>query len=315
MRAAQLALVALAAQGCTQLFDPCFGPAQHVKDLRVLAVRADPPEVLYDPNASGAPPVQLTLLVANPNVLDSHFVAGTVCPPTDDRRCPPGSLQLPVAKGRPGEIALTASVPSDLIQAAIAADPLHGYGGVQLQFDFTVTPPLGPPANASKLVVFSENKPGYVPNHGIEVPALRIQRKDQPVAFVGAADLLQVIVGEFIGVTPVLQPGAGAAQAQEAFATVDLSGKTVELREHVSYQLYSTLHARFLEETADEPAPGDPSPADGLVTFEPTFQYQGTLYVVARDGRGGEAWLAVNWVAIDIRFDDRKSDLEVQCAQ
>ena len=300
---------------CTAQFDPCFTPVQHVKDLRVLGVRADPPEVLFDPAGDLPPPVLLRALVIDPGQTDDLAVSGVLCAPTDDHLCPPGSMAIQPGVGRPGDIGLVAQASRELLDAARDADPLKGFGGIRLQLELRVRASFGRKASASKLLVYSPQAPGYVPNHGLEIDALAVTRSGEPSGFVTQSGGLSLLVGTYVGLTPLLSPGRGGSQAQEEYDVVDLSGRRVHLVEHVSYSFFSTLHARFKADTVEEPPASATPAADGLAQFRATFQSSGKLYVVARDGRGAEAWLYSDWDAVDQRVDEMKVSYEIECSQ
>ena len=52
----------------------------------------------------------------------------------------------------------------------------------------------------------------------------------------------------------------------------------------------------FLDRGPDEPIDGV-APPDGLTRFTADGPGNGTLWIVIRDGRGGETWLTFPWVA------------------
>jgi hypothetical protein len=100
----------------------------------------------------------------------------------------------------------------------------------------------------------------------------------------------------------------------EEYEAVDFSGAVVRVRERVTYSFYGTpaLHVGHLDFTkrggggivvyrgdddyeADEPEPGTPDPPMGLMWVTPVARGGGaaTLWIVARDSRGGVAWRKV----------------------
>jgi hypothetical protein len=326
---ARWAAAALCASGCSTYYDPCFAPQGQVRDLRVLAVRADPPEALADLEGGFVERVEMKVLFGS--IDDLHLpvaVTAQLCMPTDDLQCPPDALV--VARGSAYPIAsFHVDAPADLLTAALAADKLHGYGGIRLQLDVTApADPGGAPVHASKLLIYTPPAPGRTPNHGLEVPALRVLRDDGSVGELRNAEMLGVDVSSTVGLRPLLAPGPGGTDAVEQYTVVDLTGRTVVLREHVTYTFYVTPHNYFGEfvngvatfrsdankngDVADEPAPGTPDPPRGLVRLTPVNASAGRLWVVARDGRGGEAFLSLPLTTNDTR-GGRKAALEVEC--
>ena len=76
------ALPLLLAIGCT----PSFEAASEIRDLRVLAVQAEPPEAQYD--AASVDPVHLRILAVDPPRKNNFaLMKWDICAPTDSRRC------------------------------------------------------------------------------------------------------------------------------------------------------------------------------------------------------------------------------------
>jgi hypothetical protein len=314
MRAPCAAAVLLSLCGaCTTQFDPCFPTAQKIRDLRVLGVRADPPEVVFDWAQPAPDPVRISLLAVDPFGTDDFKATATLCAPTDDRRCPPGSLQLTPTQGSTDELFFDVVPPLQLLRDALAADPLAGYGGIRLQLDVAVQSVLNQGVHASKLLLYTPAAPGYVPNHAFDLSGIVLARRGPALKLYPdkGADIFDV--GEKVGVLPILAPAPGMPVAIEQYDVVDLAGHSSHLTERFSYAFFSTRHLKFDADTADQPPPGISPPVTGLLQFELTAQAQGTFYVVARDGRGAEAWITFDWTAMDERLDDKPRNLEVDC--
>jgi len=310
---AALAALALLGAGCEQYFDPCFATAQQVKDLRVLALRADPPEAVFDPGGGGVPEVVVTALVVDPaGDPDDVLAVARFCPSTDDRRCPPDAPAVGVIESVRGVFRFTVRATHAMLAAALDADPLRGYGGIRLQVDLELAASFGRRLSATKLLLYSPAAPGYVPNHGLEIVGLHLLRGGLPAGDAGPGTSLELIAGEWLGIIPELAPGDGASMPAEEFEVVDLSGKRARLREHLSYSLYSTPHGRFTADTADQPPDGTTPSFAGLVRFMPTQQARGTFYVVVRDGRGAVAWLSLDWGAVEPN-EGRQPNRELGC--
>jgi hypothetical protein len=328
MRAPFALCAMLLAGGCTTYYDPCFAPQGQVKDLRVLGIRADPPEATADLGSGTVAQVTVSVLLGNPaEGIAPIPMTASLCPPTDDHRCPEGSLVVARLAAYP-TASFAVDAPADLLRAALAADPLRGYGGIHVQLDLAVAPGLGVAvSHASKLLIYSPPDPGHVPNHGLEIPALRILRDGLAVQQLKPGDSFDLNVGDSAGLRPVIAPGPGGTEAAELYTVVDLSGRTVTQREQITYSFYVTPHSVFGQlfngvsipnfarnaqaDVADEPAPGTPDPPNGLVRLTSVGRSVGRLWVVARDGRAGEAWISVILVSEDLR--GQAGQLEFEC--
>ena len=116
---------------------------------------------------------------------------------------------------------------------------------------------------------------------------------------------IELPVSETVWLRPLLSPGA-----QETYQVTDLAGRTVQLTERISYSFFTMPHAQYGplgrpvagSDVADEPAPGDPVPERGLVTLTALAAASSRLWLVARDGRGGEAW-----ASLAVQMPDRRN--------
>lgn len=283
MRFLFLAAVALAGASCT----PSFQAQSDLRDLRVLAIRTDPPEALVDLDKGTVDDVRATVLVVDPAPRAQGRMTGHLCFPTDSRRCDKGpSMPLPLVTHPIGStFSYLIQIPASLVRAALQDDKLKGLGGirVQLSIDLDDGDPMGP-VSAAKLLVYSKND--HVPNHVPAIESLQLTRRGERVGTVAPGQVLQLSRGVAVGLRPVLAPGS-----IEEYDTTDLSGKLVHLREQLSYAFYVTPGAEVDRETASEPLDGN-APPDGLTRIDSLAAVtNGTLWVVVRDGRGGESWI------------------------
>jgi hypothetical protein len=205
----------------------------------------------------------------------------------------------------PVEIPL--AIAPEQIRAARAADPLAGYGGVRIQVEVQARMD-GVTATASKLVLFTPAAPGVVPNHGFSVTGFAASDgKIYP-----DEGILELPVGQTIGLRPLLAPAPGFSEPAETYEVIDLTGRTVRLRERISYAFFTLPHAQYGplghpvagSDVADEPGPGDPQPEGGLVKLTALAKSGGRIWVVARDGRGAEAW-----ASLTVHMPDRRDCL------
>lgn len=279
----------LAGAGCT----PNFASASEVTDLRVLAVQAEPPEALFDAQGN-VQDVHLRILAVDPARSGFATMTASLCAPTDSRRCESGPrFDLPRSTRDQGT-EFAASVPGALIAPVIAfaqsSDKLKGLNGIRIMFALAVADgdPSSPVA-ADKTLVYS--KAGTAPNHNPQMTGLALTIDGAPEGGAAPGQPLQLRLGISYGVRPLL-----AADARENYDTTDLRGNLVHLREPAAYAFFTTAGAEFDRDTADEPVDGI-APPDGLVRLRAVRVASGTLWVVVRDGRGGESWLAIPWTA------------------
>ncbi|HEY6909462.1 MAG TPA: hypothetical protein VI356_08845 [Myxococcales bacterium] len=275
MRAAALLLLLAA---CT----PDFAAPSDVTDLRVLAVQAEPPEARFDPDSGVAGPVAVRVLAVDPSRdAGPESLQLQICGPTDSRRCDQG----PVIDA--GTLPLSFTLPPIQATALLGNDKLGGFDGIRVQLSFSLDDGSGP-VHGDKVVIYS---PITAPCPANRNPAmsgvqLTIAGADAGVLSPGTTLLRET---EY-GVRPEL-----SHDAQEDYCTVDLRGNLVHLREQAHYAFFTGPGGEFDRDTADEPLDGG-APPDGLSRFIPHAD-AGTVWIVVRDGRGGESWLTLPWTA------------------
>jgi hypothetical protein len=278
------ALVVLAILSSSLACTPDFAAASDVTDLRVLAVQAEPPEAQFDPDAGTAQPVSVRVLAVDPTsdagVQSMHL---DVCGPTDSHRCDQGpSFDA-------GTVPLAFTLPSFDPRLVLGNDKLGDYGGIHVQLSFSLDDgsPRGP-VHASKIVVYSPVTAPCPPNHNPLLQDVRLTIAGADAGLLDPAAPLQI--GTEYGMRPELQDGG-----QEVYCTVDLQGRLVTLTEQAQYSFFTLPGGEFDRDTADEPLDGG-APPDGLARFTPHAD-AGTIWIVVRDGRGGESWMDWSWTA------------------
>jgi hypothetical protein len=284
-----LVLAIASSLACT----PDLESVEVVRDLRVLAVAAEPPEAAIDLSTGKVDPVTVTVLATDPSPRAPLTASGDLCFPTDSERCD-GVASTPIGPARViQEVpSWTLQVPPQVALSAIQQDDLKGFGGVRVQLSLDVADgdPHGP-VFAAKLLLFSP--PGTDRNHNPHIASLDLTRDSAPAGALQPGDRLSLTVGVAMGIRPRLADGEGGA---ETYRTVDLSGNNVTLTESPRYSFFTTDGGDLDESTADEPLPGA-NPPDGLVRLTALSKGSGTFWIVVRDGRGGVGWLAVGFDA------------------
>jgi hypothetical protein len=288
------------AAACT----PSFAAPSEVSDLRVLAVQTEPPEAQFDQQGSGSnvaisnvDDVRVRILAVDPSRPGSFMtLVASLCAPTNSRRCEKGPrFDLPRATRNTGE-EFYATVPGPLLLPVIgfaqSDDKLKGLGGIRVMFAFSVddcSPSCA--AFADKILLYSRR--GTPPNHNPTLTGLSITLNGVFVKTVAPGEPLALPRGTMYGVRPI--PAAGAA---EEYDTTDLQGRPVHLKEQLSYAFFTTPGAEFDRDTAYEPLDGV-APPDGLTRVDAFGRGtdSNTIWVVVRDGRGGESWVSFPWTS------------------
>jgi hypothetical protein len=281
----RIILILIMVTACT----PDFDSPSDVFDLRVLAVQAEPPEAQFD--KSGVDQVEVHVLAVDPAARDLATMTAALCAPTDSKRCGSGpQLPLPTQKHRAGdEFRWTVSLPKAVIEFAQNNDDLKGLGGIRVMLSIAVDDgdPHGP-VYASKTLLYSPR--GKPPNHNPLMTGVQLTRDGKDAGKLNPGDALALTPGVQIGLRPLLDPNA-----REEYDTTDLRGNTVHLKEDPVYSFFTTPGAELDRDGADEPLDGV-APPDGLARIQArSGGGSGTLWIVVRDGRGGESWLAFSW--------------------
>ncbi|MBS2023153.1 MAG: hypothetical protein JST92_12130 [Deltaproteobacteria bacterium] len=332
------ALIAFGLLACDDIAQPCFTPQSVISDARVLAVRVDPPESVVDLQSDEGPTVALALLVvgaqadqygelstgfeiANAEVSISVCTLPTGLQQDPVQECPAEAQVLAGQSVVPTLVApLQLTVPLALLRQALQEDPLRGAVGLQLRLQISVH--VGDKTLvAFKTLYFQQAGSNLTPNHAIELTGVRVTASTSSRDF-GAQESAQVVVAEPFGLRPLLGVGAGAAAPIEEYDTVDLRGERVHLREQVTYAFYASsslfigrvdytrslgnptaIYTGLPGDVANEPAPGDTEPTNGLVAATAVWpgNQSGLVWIVASDGRGAQTWFTLRYQASEQR--------------
>lgn len=297
MRALHLAFVLLLAfSACSFGFD---SPSQ-VKDLRVLAIQVDPPE-LTPMNALNG--LKVTALVVNTEPVDSMSWALAMCltaPKTGTGlgRCPDGSTVLTSAATGLDAIGLQGPLPPTvlgILQSRQALAP-------QLQLELTVG---DAPLYAEKSVaVTAVPVPGQAPNANPVLTGLTFD--GQPwlagtplVVKVGscASEKKETVTNadrsKSTFCTHDLVPSFDESQQQVYSARSNTTGEVTTQQEKLRFAWFADQGVFHRATTQQAGASNNPT-ASGDVSnvWREADGLSGTVnfWVVVRDGRGGESW-------------------------
>lgn len=304
-------LLALASGCATDFEDPSI-----VLDLRVLGVRATPPEVMVevdpdDPFALAAldvPDVEVCALVADPAADRELSFELFMCAPTRSGRCddPDGRRVAITADRMPdpdrsaGETLACGVISGDaslweVLSDSVRADVLAGFGGIGVQVEISVGPAdRGERIYATKRVLYSPKIPES--RAANDNPSLDGMTADgEPSAIGRCADPdtvgLRVEPGQVVELSPVESEGA-----RETYVLPTFDGGEREFVENLSYAWFAG-DGEFSAETT-----GGPVDAFGLAptlatewiapeALEPGDAID--IWVVARDERGGAVWYPI----------------------
>jgi hypothetical protein len=274
------ALVLLVA-GCAADFDH----PSVVLDLRVLAIRADPPELVL---GDSLPPVDLQALVADPRdpqrTVRYHWHA---CGVTDDLRCASAPYELDLGGGDAPMDAISATLQIDggLEDSARDLDPFEGFLGTFFVTELTLGSSSGDATDAIKQVPAVTGippGPDHVPNRNPRSPEVQHDGTDWP-----ADQTLVVAPGTEVSIEPVSPPADA-----EHYAVYRFDLDVQELDEHLSYDFFATAGSWSRDRSGGSPDPlaTETSLASRWSAPPQTLDQPVTIWIVVRDGRGGTGW-------------------------
>lgn len=262
-----------------------------VIDLRVLAMRTDPAEVVVDvdPNDLASvvlPPVTVTALIADPQGPRPISFSMTACGAATSLRCddPDVTYKLPMTdgmmiQGTEATAVLQANVA--LLQAALAEDDFKGLGGIPVNVEMVVRAPDGYEVHAAKRIMYAAR-----------VPAARTANSNPTIGgllargepFTEDAPLV-VAQDEKVVLLPVEEMGV-----REVYVTPTLDGGERTFTENLRYSWLAT-RGHFSDETTGGATDlfGNKPVLDTKWTA-PKEAGEVSLWVVQRDERGGTSW-------------------------
>jgi len=305
MRACSSALVVgslLAVADCT----PTLDSPDQVHDLRLLAMRVDPPEVIVNGDngiPTGqiiSPSIVMTALVADPQGMGRsvHYVFST-CAQIDEsdslvdnstHRCLIGQLGYRVlAEGdfvpaMSSELEMTFRPSSQLLGEAQGLDRYQGFGGLPLPVQLEVRAG-GEDVVGFKRVVYSApiTSPAQAPNTNPALLGVTVDGQDWAVA-----DSLAFTRADHV-LVPTPDPSL-----VESYQRLTFDHQLLQFHETWRYAFFTTM-GKFnnpvtggISNRTGEPIDPDSTwsppgaPASGTVTF----------WFVVQDGRGGENWIS-----------------------
>lgn len=280
----------------------CVGPEDHpttVKDLRVLAIELEPPE-LMTPKCQAdtladlavyATPVQVNALIVDPKgegrAISYELVA---CANPSDRECKNEKTRVPLAEGETSGGVLTVTVTPGvallskdrpLLEEVFEEDPYRGLGGLRMPLSLHLRAG-DEEIYAEKLMLYScRFFPDMVPNR---TPVL-------PGVTVNGSSWERAGVPELSGGPWVVEP-KDFSDLEEDYVVPSLQLAPVRLHESWKVAWYTSLGTFSEAETGGVDIGGGAgrhqvrwNPPKDLPESDVDF------YFVVRDGRGGQSWL------------------------
>lgn len=296
-----------------------FERSSDVRDARILAIQAEPPEVIV---AGGPlPGIRLRALVSDPR--DPQRVTSyewRACVPdlrgttlteggddisgaTEDGRCDEGQELTLVAAGEEplGPFETIATLPPEL--GLLAAAGMETGLSLHAQAQLKISSPEGPLYGRKRVVVSPPVPQGRQANRNPRLTALllddtpwepneprRMKLGDCPPSrqrqIIDPADPTRYHTRCAWKVTPVFDENEAEHYLVQTFA-----GETTELRERLRFHWFAGAGSFGSSQTA-QPTNIGPQAYDPISTewFEPAEADSATIWVVVRDGRGGTSW-------------------------
>lgn len=255
-----------------------------VDDLRVLAISADPPEVVL--TEAALPDVTLAALVADPReparTITYEWLA---CGLTDDLRCASAGFRERLGGGDAplADLGATLTITGDLLDAARDLDTYRGFGGVALVAELVLAAGTDEELHSIKQVTGSLGLPaGTTPNANPTPPALRHDDLDWPTD-----EVLDVAPDAELSIEPVSPP-----EDAEHYGVYRFDLRIEELDEHLEYDFYASAGSWTRSSSGGPPSPLATETSLASV-WAPPEEPDGpdvTMWIVVRDGRGGAAW-------------------------
>jgi hypothetical protein len=310
-----IAVLGLSVTSCT----PDFEKVWDVRDLRVLALQADPIEVLVPEEqllllAGNAPSIRLQALAVDPRSPTAEYEWEAWACSGEEDHCDEAAVRRRVypdgdagagrawARSPLDQIAfdfvidqgidIVAHPEQSLLLAAQQADPFKGFGGVPVAIEIWIRDVNGgPDVRAIKRVSYGLiDSDGAGPPTGVPAgkqpnanPTLSVTVNGKPVP---DPWLVLAEAQEVIGPQP-------AEEARQSYVVGTFDGGTEQLEEYLSYSFFATSGELSHSRTGGKPSPfvEDKKIADPTANWTaPAEPGPGTLWLVIRDDRGGVSW-------------------------
>jgi hypothetical protein len=295
---------------------PSFDGPEAVTDLRVLAVQAEPPEIIYPAVPPAEAETEVTFLVVNPEApavpVDWRL---TGCVILDNGRCDT-AMEVPLAEGSGplGEISAAVLLPKALIDASFDADVYRGIFGAAVWIQGVVVQEGEPETRFIKSLVLSPDYGiGRAPNQNPWLDGIHAgdEGEEEPLEL-DRDGAFRVAAGEKVRLLPVSPEETREHYVVPAFAfdgeldpaalaageLPDVTFTTEELDEELVFHFYASIGSLSTASKAEGinvilEGDKDREERDLSVTFKaPKEPGEGMLWFVVDDERGGVGWVS-----------------------
>jgi hypothetical protein len=282
-------LGALALLALTAACEPSVVNQSELLTTRVLAIRADPPELVVPSDGGLPPPVHFTVLSFAPDggtptvtlalcLTGDPYGAGFACPGVDGITLPDDTLDVT----NPDIQALLGALDGGLPDAGLTPDEP---GVLQVAIGYLATSGGTAPGDTEVGVYRLGVRFSGTPNHNPQLLAVSVPDG-------GSLEGTRLPAGKNVILTPAIPtdggdpgwPSVGVDGGIETYLSLDGG----ILYENLNYSWYATAPSVTYFRSRE------PTPVDTAETaysqFNGTLAGPVTFYVVLRDGRGGTAW-------------------------
>lgn len=280
-------LLLLASTACS----PDFEKFWQVTDLRVLAIQAYPPEVLFLSPPRTFSAVRITALVADPTAPDATVDWELWACTPEEISCEEAAVKEQVARGSSTQDIITTDfvLSQQLYKAALNEDPFKGFGGLPIVLELRVK--RGEHTDkAIKHVVYGFALPlGKFANNNPTISEVLVDDKTMP-------DRWKVKAGEEVTLLPKTP-----TWDKEFYRVLTFTGQSRDLEEYLSYSYFTTSGELSSASTGGKPMPfvTDQKVEDISTIWIPERGVtSATIWVVVRDDRGGAGWIGPMEVGI-----------------
>lgn len=273
-------LLGLTAAGCNPDFDEFW----EVKDLRILAIQASPPEVLFLSAPKTFSKVRISALVTDPTAPDATVDWELWACTPEETSCEEAAVKEQVASGSSTKDVITTDfvLSQELYKAALEEDPFKGFGGLPVVLELRVK--RGEQTDkALKHVVYGFALPfGKFANNNPTISEVLVDDKPMPDHWTVEADQEVTLLPK----TPTWN--------KELYKVLTFTGQSRDLEEYLSYSYFITSGDLSSDSTGGKPKPfiTDLKVDDISTIWTPEGGVtSASLWVVVRDDRGGTGWI------------------------
>ncbi len=276
---------------------PDFERLWQVTDLRILAMQAYPPEVLFVSPPATFPTVKVTALVTDPTAPDAKVDWELFACTPEKKTCDEAAMKVKVASGTSAqdEVAASFVLSRELYEAGMEKDTFKGFGGLPIKLELRVKRGASR-VSAIKRVVYGYALPaGKYANNNPSITEVLVDDEAMPAKW-------EVEVGEEVTLLPKTP-----TWDKETYMVLTFKGVTPEclggtatgcsrtLEEYLTYSYFATSGEIAHSRTGGKPKPfvTDKKVTDISTTWTPESGVdEATIWVVVRDDRGGAAWFS-----------------------